>query len=296
MLDLSPSHRSRTRGAFVLAALGMLAGLAGPPAARGQEPSFVDVVGHSGFIFLGTVKSPAAPGPNSPKTTAATAGASSAATATVTVDRILEALPPIGNYTGRDVQVRLRSPRQPGDRAIFFTYLQSAGTTLGLVEVGSAPASEEPQMPQRIRAARQELADRALSARLASAQLVVVGVFGEGRPTPEARVHKSEHDPLWWRAPIRVESVEKGSVAGSAGTAGRGEQQVYANYASSDDVVWRNAPKPRPGQEGIFLLQPAREVEEEYRTSGLYLIDPLDALPKSELERVRRLLGAGAVR
>lgn len=300
MLEFSPSFRHRrrgrlrrpgTRGTLVLAALGVLAGIAGiapPPAARAQEPSLTDVVSRSGFIFLGTVKSIG----SAPAGTAKIPNQAVVATvADVTVERVLEALPPVERFTGREVQVRLRSPHQPGDRAVFFTYVQSAGTVLGVVEVASEPAGQEPEIERRIRAARQELADRALAARLASAQLVVVGVFGEGRPTPEARVHKGEHDPLWWRAPIRVESVEKGSAPDREGG------QIYANYASSDDVVWRNAPKPRPGQEGIYLLQPyPEEAEKELRTPGLFLIDPLDALPKSELERVRRLLGAAPVR
>jgi hypothetical protein len=273
-------HPSAPGRALVLAALVALGALAGHLAARAQGSSFIDVVSRSGFIFLGTVKSAGGAAPNAPGPYAGSAGAASAV---VTVDRILEALPPVGNFTGREVNVRLREPQRmkAGDRAVFFTYLQSAGKTLGLVEVASEPAGQEQGMQQRIREARLALADRALAARLSSAQLVVVGVFGEGRPTPEAREHRSEHDPLWWRAPIRVESFEKGSAS---------EQPVYALYANSDDVVWRDAPKPRPGQEGIFLLQPDRE--KRFRTAGLFLIDPLDALPKGELERVRRLLKA----
>jgi hypothetical protein len=248
------------------------------PGARAQEASFVDWVNHSGFIFIGTVKDL---GAATPATTATTAAARAPRSAVVRVDRVLEALPPLGNPTGRDVDVRLRDPLKPqaGERAVFFTYVQSTGKTLGLVEVASQPVDQPEALEGRIRDARRTLADQALAARLASAEMVVVGVVGEAKPTPGALDPVSEHDPRWYRAPIRVESFEKGGAA---------SRQVFVNIAYGDDVVWEHAPKPKAGDGGIFLLQPDRE--KKFRTSGLFLIDPLDWLPKSELERVRRLL------
>lgn len=250
----------------------VLAMVVATPLAQGQE-SFVDMVRRSGFIFIGMVKdSGAAP------TTARQPGG-----AVVTVERVLEALPPVGNMEGKDVNVRLRDPQKlrAGSRAVFFTYVQSAGQTLGLVEVGLEPAEQAVGIEQRIREARQEIADEALAARLASAQMVVVGVLGEARPTPGALEPSSEHDPRWYRAPIRVESFEKGNAA---------SQTVTVNVAYGDDVIWRRAPKPKAGDGGIFLLQPDRE--KRFRAEGLFLIDSLDWLPKSELDRVRRLLKA----
>jgi hypothetical protein len=108
--------------------------------------------------------------------------------------------------------------------------------------------------------------------------LVVVGVFGQPRPTPEALHPESEHDPLWWRAPLRVTSFEKGRTSAA----------LVVNIATNFDYLWALAPKPKAGDTGIFLLQPDRE--KKYRVSGFFLIDALDALPLSELERVRRLL------
>jgi hypothetical protein len=259
---------------LLAAALAVLAA----PLARAQEPSLADIVRRSGFIFAGTVKTLGAatpsivPGPSS---------------AVVTVDRVLETQPPAGNPTGHYVTVRLRDPQKsrPGDRAVFFTYVQTAGATLELVEVASLPADQLDATERRIREARQALADQALAARLASAELVVVGVFGEAVPTPEARRPKSEHDPLWWRAPIRVESVEKGQAPATPRAAA---PTVYVHIATNYDFLWALAPKPKAGQEGIYLLQPDRE--KKFRVAGLFLLDPLDALPKSELERVRRLL------
>lgn len=248
----------------------LVAGLAA--SALAQAPSFVDTVRRSGFIFVGTIKAVGA---------ATATRAPEPNVAVVTVDRVLESMPPVGNPTGHEVSLRLRNPEKAhtGERAVFFTYVQSAGATLGLVEVGSEPWEQADALTVRIREARQAIADEALTSRLETAELVVVGVLGEATPTESARNPEGEHDPLWWRAPIRVTSFEKGRATG---------QTVYVNVAHGDDVVWERAPKPKAGEEAVFLLQPDRE--KRFRVSGLFLVDPLDVLPKSGLERVRRLL------
>lgn len=238
-----------------------------------QQPTFADVVARSGFIFEGTVKAVGA----------ATATMTKAPnTAVVLVDRIIEVQKPFGNFTGKEVTVWLRNPEKtrPGDRAVFYTFVKAAGATLGVVEVSSEPVRPQDNVDSRVKDARSTLADRALAARLATAQLVVVGVFGEGKPTEVARERRSEHDPMPWAAPIKVETVLKGKADG----------QVVAIYASSDDVVWERSPKPNPGFEGVFLLQPDRD--KRFGIAGLFLIDPLDVQPRAELDRIRRLLKA----
>jgi len=243
-----------------------------PIALPQTDSSFIDLVRRSGFIFQGTVK---AIGESTPTVVR------EASTAIVSVDRVLESLPPAGNPTGHDVTVRLKRPAEirPGQTATFFTYVYSAGASLGLDEVAILPAGDPKSLEDRIRAARQTLADEALTKRLQSAALVVVGVFGEPRPTEDARNPRSEHDPLWWRAPITVRSLEKGRAATGP---------IIVNIATNFDYLWALAPKPKAGDLGIYLLQP--DSEKKYRVSGFFLLDQLDALPLSELDRVRRLL------
>jgi hypothetical protein len=255
---------------FFVLALALAVGARAQP----RPMTFNEIVDRSGFIFLGTVKAIGAATPTI---------ARKRNTAIVTVERVIDARPPVGNPTGKDVTVLLRNPQRTrnGQRAIFFTYVQTAGATLGLVEVATQPVAQEQATEERIKQARQTLADQALARRLARAQLVVVGVFGEGQPTEGARERISEHDPLWWRAPINVESFEKGRPAAP-------NEPVIVHYAISDDVVWERAPKPKAGEAGIFLLQPDRE--RRFSVSGLFLIDPLDVQPPGEIERVRRLL------
>jgi hypothetical protein len=62
-------------------------------------------------------------------------------------------------------------------------------------------------------------------------------------PPPWRRI--SEHDPLWQEAVVHVESVEKGAT---------NQKQVVVRFPGSNDVAWRNHPKFRPGQQGVFLL------------------------------------------
>lgn len=239
------------------------------PAHAQPESSFVDLVRRSGFIFQGTVKTvgESTPGivrePNS---------------AIVSVDRVLESQPPAGNKTGRDVTVRLRGPSEvrSGQTATFFTFVYAGGQSLGVEAVGMLPAEEPRSLEDRIRAARQAIADEALTRRLQSAALVVVGTVTAVTPGP--RNPESEHDPLWSRATIRITTVVKGRASGP----------VVVNFATNFDYLWALAPKPKVGDTGVFLLQPDRE--KKYRVSGYFLLDALDALPTSELERVRRLL------
>jgi hypothetical protein len=264
----------RGRAATVLLEVLVLGAFAmATPTLQGQEPgSVADLVSRSGFIFQGTVKAIGAATPTVTR---------EPNTAVVVVDRVLEALPPVGNIKGKEVTVRLKDATRvrAGQSATFFTYVYSAGTSLGLDEVGILPSERADGLTNEIPAARQALADSRLAARLASAQLVIVGVVGDARPIEGVREPASEHDPLWRSTPLRVESTLKGNP---------GTEPVSVNIATSDDHAWDRAPKPKPGAAGIFLLQP--DTAKRFHVPGLFLVDPLDVLDRNQLDRVRRLL------
>jgi hypothetical protein len=230
-----------------------------------------DLVRRSGFIFEGTVKEIGASTPSI---------ARGPNTAIVAVDRVVEALPPVGNLKGKEVTVRLKNPAEVrvGQSLTFFTTVYSAGKTLGVDEVGTLPIAGEQAMDTQIRGVRQTLADQALAARLASAELVVLGVVGEPKPTEEAKEREGEHDALWWSAPIRVETTLKGNPGNAP--------VVY--FATSDDPIWVRSPKLKAGEEGIFVLQP--DPGKKLRAPGPCLVDPLDFASKNDLDRIRRLL------
>jgi|GEM_PF-1938245 len=241
-------------------------------AVSGQaQSSLIELVRNSGFIFQGTVKTLGASTPTVAK---------EANTAVVLVNQVLDVLPPVGETAGREVTVRLLSSEKlrAGDSATFFTSVYSAGLSLGLQEVGTMPPNS-PNMQANIRDARKSIADQALVARLNTAELVIVGVAGVPKPTASALHPGDMDDPLWWSVPVKIESVLKGGIESS-------EVTVY--FASNQSGRWKNAPQLTVGQRGIFLLQ--RLTPEEMEGSFLFVIDALDSLNMSELERVRLLL------
>jgi hypothetical protein len=234
------------------------------------------MVRQSGFTFEGTVVATGQSTPTVPREDA---------TMVVRVDKVLEALPPLGDAPGLEVTVRGTSaqPMKVGEHAIFFTYLYTAGKTLGLQEVGALPgeAAATDGARARILQARVQIEDQAIAARLRTASLVVLGVVVDPRPADPAHARDSEHDPMWWRAPIKVEAV----LAGPAQRA-----PVIATFASSDDTVWVTAPKLRAGQRGVFLLQPPARLPDGFRADGAFVLDPLDVRPPEEAQRIRGLL------
>ena len=54
-----------------------------------------------------------------------------------------------------------------------------------------------------------------------------------------------EHDADWWIATVDAYQVAKGPLK-------PGEIEVL--YANSLDIRWHTAPKPKAGQEGLFIL------------------------------------------
>ncbi|TMQ07990.1 MAG: hypothetical protein E6J90_41765 [Deltaproteobacteria bacterium] len=243
-------------GCFVLGAAGT---------AEAQSPTeLVSLVRRSGFIFEGTVRASQGTEP-----------------AVVVVDRVLEALPPAGEMKGQEVRVRIKDQKRskPGQRSIYFTVVTSAGKTLVLDEVGALPPENVDQLEKRIRDARKTIADEGLAKRLKSASWVVLG---SAEPPDKAATREpvSEHDPMWKPTPIRIGEILRGKKVDA----------LSVNVAESTDVVWQEAPKPKPGEKRIFLLQPSSERDRWTKTRGLFLVDPLDSLPASELDRVRGLL------
>ena len=62
-------------------------------------------------------------------------------------------------------------------------------------------------------------------------------------PAPIGRI--SEHDPDWRIADVKVDEVHKGTHP---------KDTVSIRFPSSEDVMWHDAPKFHPGQEGFFIL------------------------------------------
>jgi len=275
----SPNTSGGNKGLLAAASLMALLTLAALPVSTAQEKSldrsFVAMVGKSGLIFKGTVKTLHSATPTVPVENS---------TAIVHVDEVLEAPESMGDLAGQDVTLRLVDPEavKPGEARIFFTVVYSLGSSVGVAEIGSQVVEKSSdRLRSQIREARQQLIDDELARRLVSADVVVVGKVGETRPTPETEknVPSSEHDPLWWEAMVQVESVAKGKPI---------QGQVILYFPHTYDQRWGSAPKFEKGQEGIFLLH--AEEGKKFGAGGYTALDAQDFQPKNQMDKVRRLM------
>lgn len=130
---------------------------------------------------------------------------------------------------------------------------------------------------------QERIAVDTLEERIAAASLVVVGTVstvsmvaqGAGRPI-------THHDPIWMKAVIEVEAVEKGTLSATT---------VEVLFPASTDVRWYVAPKFHEGQQGIWILR--RTDVEELRTAAYTALHPQDVHPKDRLALIRAVILAG---
>jgi len=228
----------------------------------------------SGFVFAGEVVRTAASTVELVEPTKETA--------VVRVERVLHAPDDLGADKGSEVTVRVNSPVEKGQRAVFFTVGWISAESLAVQEIGRQaagdPESIEKQMGDVVR--KDELA--ALRRRVKEAQAVVVGNVAETRPAGRKELPPtSEHDPLWRAAVVVVESGEKGDM--------KEGQRVQIAYASSDDVMWFRAPKPEQGDRAVFLLH-RHELIEAANVDLLAIVEPLDMQPVDRLDDIRKAI------
>ncbi|HEV7516584.1 MAG TPA: hypothetical protein VGR07_09820 [Thermoanaerobaculia bacterium] len=264
---------------LIAAVLGLGLGVGLSVGAFGQAPGSPDELTRAAqFVFRGTVQ----------KTGAANLDAvkADAGTAVVRVDEVLKAPSSLGDFTGREITVKLQKAGAavPGEQAVFFTNGWLYGATLAVVEVGRLHGSAA-LLRDQVAAAWQKADDATLQERLDRAELIVAGKVVETHPAPAASALEalgldSEHDPEWWEAVVQVDSVLKGQPGG---------QRVVFLYPTSRDVHWYEAPKPGVGWDGIWLLY--RNQVPELGLSGYTALKPWNLLSRDQLAGVRRLLG-----
>ncbi len=250
--------------------------LAGSPA-RAADTRLEPAIRDSHFIFTGTFER---------------LGASnlsllpaSEETAIVRVREGVDQPETFGSTRDIEVTVKLADPSGAveGGQAIFFTTCLMFGEHLGLAEILRLPsrtpeteASDLEQVRKEVERVRSLEADEDLSARLSSAAVVVFGRVGDVRKTERSEEDFGEHAASWALAKLEVEGTLKGGETNA----------VY--FAQDTDFFWGSTPKLAAGEDGIFLLQPYRGRD---LPEGSYVVyDALDVEPRTELERVRRLL------
>ena len=249
-------------------------------AVAGPDPRLAATIRAAHFIFAGTFEK---------------LGASnlsllpaSGDTALVRVREIVDPPAVLGPTRGTLVTVILAQSAgaEEGGQAIFFANGALSGEHLAFSEVTRLPgrtgvpeSADLQALRKQVRAVREQVADEALAARLASAALVVTGRVTEVRPA-EIRegADEREHAADWWVATIAVASTEKGRPGRTA--------TVY--FAAAADPFWAAAPKLSAGEEGTFLLQPYPGVD--LPAGATLLVSPSDVQPRAQLDRVHRLL------
>ena len=208
-------------------------------------------------------------------------------TAVVRVDRVLKAPQQMEYIAGREITVQLREPADVGTSAIFEADGWLYGASMAVVEVGrrrppeeepaaAAPEEERPESPAA--AARAKAFREALEARAAEASAVVVGrVTGVRETAAPTEGRLTEHDPQWAVATVEVDEAVKG----------RPGRTVDVVFATSQDVMWRRAPKLNVGQKAVMLLQKGAPEVEDKRAHAV--LDRLDVQPVDSAELVAEL-------
>jgi hypothetical protein len=212
----------------------------------------------STFVFKGTVKKlKAATLANVPVTDK---------TIIVRADEVLRGPDALAHYEGTDITVQLGSREQAkkGEQALFYTNSWLIGEGLAVQSVGHISLGAGSASAQSVKSARSASKtggeeDRSLQEEVASADTVITGKVISVRVVDEpaggtasglSAADKfqpiSEHSPVWQEAVIEVTDVERGTDI---------PKQIVVRFPSSSDVRWYDAPKFRPGQEGVFLLK-----------------------------------------
>ena len=262
------------------------------------------------FVFKGTIKKL--------KSATMKTVAVDSKTIVVTVDQLIEAPPDLAAYAGQEITVQLSGAVKPkvGQQLIFHTVSGQYGESVEVRSLSEEPvqashaavlsAAGDPVERRREKDRRRQFDD---------ADLVVSGkVLAVTLPPSEQAATKgasksalaaaaprrkpiSEHDPKWRDAVVEVDDVHKGKHK---------KKKIIVRFPASTDVMWYNAPKFHPGQEGHFLLQktktkkPAKGKKAAKKgaaaaapaeTMDTYVaLDPLDFQPYSEPGGIKKII------
>lgn len=173
-------------------------------------------------------------------------------TIVVRVDDVIDQPPKVTIRAGDTVTVEVLDPSLLGGgvQATFYTQGWIFGEGVAVREVGhevvvQAAGAAQGQDAQAI---RQEREDAQLRARIAAADMVMLGRVVSVGPATLSQFQTTgrvtEHDAGWQEAVVEVETGIKG-VADA--------QRVVVRFPTSMDVQWFSAPRFTNGQEGVFI-------------------------------------------
>lgn len=210
-------------------------------------------------------------------------------TVVVYVDRVLHGPDSLLGLGGQRITLQLAAAADPpevGSTAAFFVRLLAIGNSAAVDEVARLPLKDvEPHM--RLAADAGERPFAALERRVmtmslcehadGSDALVLGRVVKLERASSADATEFSEHDPDWWVATLLVYHVERGHLEPG---------EVRVRYANSRDVAWRDAPKPKASQEGLWLLH--RSCAELANLAPFEILHAEDWQPVQSLDPIRQ--------
>jgi hypothetical protein len=232
------------------------------------------VVGRSSFIFVGTILYM--------DSTEIKANIRQRK-AIVKVDTVIDAFDSDRRLQGKTVTVIFSSnaPHHRGGKQVFYTYVWSYGRSVGVIEVKNNFSTIAPGLVQKVKDARQQIADDTLRAQLKRSAIVAkCYVIRIEDSVYNSVFSRSEHNPLFRKAVFQISELLKGKPQ-------KGSLSAY--FASSDDPMWYLSPKLSDSTEAIFLFNQS-SFPAYMNLSGLVLLDPRDVQPNSELDRIKKLL------
>ena len=234
-------------------------------------------------------------------------------TAVVTVDQVIESPADLAGYDGQDLTVQLSSMHKVGEMLIFNTVSWLYGESIAVRSLNEEPikpshsamlaAVGDPVERRRQREQREHFddADLVVSGKVVSVRLPSdepLAAKGAVATSNTRRKPVSEHDPKWREAVVEVDDVHKGDHK---------KKQVVIRFPASNDVMWYNAPKFHPGQQGHFMLTKAKPDESTKTkkagkeaaaaaaaaatpTDTYVALDPLDFQPYSEPGGIKTII------
>jgi len=249
------------------------------------EPSLRELLSSSGLAFTGTVEAVGA-------TTMADVPVDDR-TVIVRVGELLHGPGGMSVPPGSRVTVQLATdlpPMTTGEQATFFANGLLYGDSLVVGEVGRTSTEEATAPTERlsglqepvppVQAALAELAQDEVVGHARGADAVVRGQVTALSEVPRTGPPR-EHDPHYWIATLAVDVVAKGELPGVTDQGGT----TSVLYANSIDVRWFEAPKPKAGQGGLWLLHAA--AGDQATLAPFELLHPIDLQPSMQLNLLR---------
>jgi hypothetical protein len=211
-------------------------------------------------------------------------------TAVVRVDQVLHSPDAFSRLAGVRITLQFAAGAAPvsvGQQAAFFANMLAIGDSLAVTEVGRLPTGDVEKYvasavasgaPLPFTDIQTQIEIQRLQSHASGADAIVLGrVVGLAKARPSTG---SEHEPDWWIATVSVHHVERGAVQPG---------DIAVLFANSIDVRWRDKPKPKAGQEGVWILHATdRDLRE---LAAFQLADKDDYQPTQRLE----LLTSGRV-